>query len=80
MSEQIIRINDQAYRLADLNDTARSMLRNIQIAERKIEQLQQEMALIRIARESFGPTLLANLPAAVTPEAPAAKKPSKKKS
>lgn len=64
MADKPIKINGQDYMLADLNDTARKMLGNIEVTDRKIAELKQELALFQVARDAFGSALLANLPEA----------------
>ena len=67
-----LKINGREYAHASLNDTARSLLRNIAITDEKIRNLKQELALFQVAREAFGAALLAQLPDAQ----PAAQQPS----
>lgn len=62
MATKPIKINGQSYELADLNDTAKTMLGNMRVADRKLAELKQEMALISVARDTYGKALLANLP------------------
>ena len=76
MTTKPIKINGQEYQLADLSDAAKTMVRNIDIADQKIGALKQELALFQVAREAFGSALLASLPKpaeAAKPKAPAKK-------
>lgn len=57
-----IKINGKEYQLADLSKTAKEMLRNMEAAEGRLRQLKQEAAMISVAREVYGKTLLENLP------------------
>jgi len=62
MTQQTVTINGQSYRIADLSDTAKTLLGNIKVADRKLADLQQEIALVTVARDTYGKALLANLP------------------
>lgn len=64
---QKVTINDQSYALTDLNENARKQIMNLRLVDRRIEQLQQDLAIARTARSVFAQTLLANLPAATKP-------------
>lgn len=62
MADKPIKINGRDYALADLSETARKLLLNIEVTDRKIANLKQELALFQVARDAFGTALLANLP------------------
>ena len=62
MANKTLKINGREYAEADFNDAARNLLRNIAITDEKIRNLQQELALFKVAREAFGSALLAQLP------------------
>jgi hypothetical protein len=72
MASQPIKINGRTYDLDALNPTAKTMLGNLRSIDRKLAELKQEIALLQIARESCGKTLLANLPEPADGDAPAA--------
>lgn len=78
MADKPIRINGQDYVLADLNDTARKMLGSIEVADRKIAELKQELGLFQVARDAFGTALLANLPEAGSADKAESAKPKAK--
>ena len=58
-----VKINGQSYLLDELSDTAKSMLRNLNVAEARLEQLRQDAAMVQLARDTYGDGLLKNLPA-----------------
>ena len=58
-----VKINGQSYPLDQLSDTAKTMLRNFNIAEARLEQLRQDAAMVQLARDAYGSNLLKNLPA-----------------
>ena len=68
-----IKINGKEYQLADLSKIAKEMLRNIEAAESRLRQLKQEAAMVTVAREVYGKTLIENLPREVRPGEAAAK-------
>lgn len=70
-----VKINGDEYLLADLSDTAQSMLRNFNVAEARLGQLRQETAMVQLARDTYGDSLLKNLPAQDIAQAKAAPKP-----
>lgn len=63
MAEKTIQINGNTYEVAALNEVARNMLSNIDVTEKKIAALKQELVLFQVARDSFAKTLLSQLPA-----------------
>ena len=75
MANKTLKINGREYSEGDFNDAARNLLRNIAITDEKIRNLQQELALFKVAREAFGSALLAHLPASDQPGAAAASAP-----
>lgn len=72
MADKTLTINGREYSQADFNDAARNLLRNIAITDEKIRNLQQELALFKVARESFGSALLTHLPGGDQPAGAAA--------
>lgn len=58
-----VKINGQSYLLDELSETAKSMLRNLNVAEARLEQLRQDAAMVQLARDTYGDGLLKNLPA-----------------
>jgi hypothetical protein len=58
-----VKINGQSYLLDELSDTAKSMLRNFNVAEARLAQLRQDAAMVQLARDTYGDSLLKNLPA-----------------
>ena len=62
MATKPIKINGKSYELADLSDTARTLLGNLRVADRKLEALKQEIALVTVARDTYGKALRASLP------------------
>ena len=69
-----VKINGQSYLLDELSDTAKSMLRNLNIAEARLEQLRQDATMVQLARDTYGDGLLKNLPAQNAADAKAAPK------
>ena len=69
MAEKTIQINGNTYEVGALNEVARNMLSNIDVTEKKIAALKQELVLFQVARDSFAKTLLTNLPALSTDKA-----------
>ena len=61
-----VKINGQSYLLDELSETAKSMLRNLNVAEARLEQLRQDAAMVQLARDTYGDGLLKNLPAQAT--------------
>lgn len=68
-----VKINGQSYPLDQLSDTAKSMLRNFNIAQARLEQLRQDTAMVQLARDTYGDSLLKNLPAQAAADAKPAK-------
>jgi hypothetical protein len=62
MADKTVKINGNQYALESLSPKARTLMRNIEIADEKIRDLQQQAAMIKVARESFGKALIENLP------------------
>ena len=67
---QTITIDGTEYNLEDLTDKAKAQLISIRAAEQEISRLQQQLALINTARNTYVAVLKAELPGA-TGEAPA---------
>lgn len=57
-----ITINGSTYALSDLSTTARQTLRKVEAAQRRIDQLQQDLAMFTIARQAYAKDLLDQLP------------------
>jgi len=56
-----ITIDGKEYEIASLSDTAKAELVNLQIVDRKIAESQQEMAILRTARNAYASALRAAL-------------------
>lgn len=61
-SNQTVTINDKEYNVEDFSDNARALLSNIRVADAKIQQLNQELGLIRTARQTFSQALTKEVP------------------
>lgn len=57
-----VKINGKEYLLSDFNAAAKSLMRNIEVADAKLRQLKQEAAMVSIARDVYGKSLVENLP------------------
>lgn len=60
---QTINIDGKEYDVESLNDTAKNQVMNLRVADSKLAQLQQEIALVQTARNTYAQVLAANLPA-----------------
>lgn len=59
-----ITIDNTEYALEDLSDAAKAQLTNIQLTDRKIADLQQEIAMLQTARNAYAKALSSDLPQA----------------
>ena len=57
-----IKIDGNEYVIDDLSDVAKKMLQHVRMADAKLEQLKQEGAMIKLARDVYAKTLHENLP------------------
>lgn len=57
-----VKINGKQYPLAALSTQTRTLMRNIEIADAKIRDLQQQVAMLKVARDSYGQALVGSLP------------------
>jgi len=57
-----ITINGREYSLDALSDQAKAQLTNVQLVDRKIAELQQELAIAQTARNAYAQALEAELP------------------
>ncbi len=66
MSEQAktVSIDGKEYPLDSLNEAAKNQLINIRAADQKIASVQQELAMLQTARNTYAKLLGENLPAA----------------
>lgn len=58
-----VTIDGKDFLIDSLNDTAKAQLVNLQVADRKIATLQQELSMIQTARRAYASVLAENLPA-----------------
>lgn len=59
---QTISIDGKEYDVETLNDTAKNQVMNLRVADARLAQLQQEIALVQTARNTYAQVLAANLP------------------
>ena len=57
-----VTIDGKEYELNSLNEAARNQLGNLRVADQRIAQLQQELALVQTARGAYAKVLSDNLP------------------
>ena len=57
-----VTIDNKEYLLNDLSEAARAQIGNLQIVDRKIAELQQEMGIMQTARASYVVALKGELP------------------
>ena len=57
-------IDGREFNIDDLSDAAKTHLANIQLVDQKISSLQQEIAIVRTARNAYSAALQAELPKA----------------
>ncbi|MBQ0747907.1 MAG: hypothetical protein KBT82_12720 [Marinobacter sp.] len=63
MSDQPkITIDDKEYLIEDLSDEAKTQLGNMNIVDQKIANLEQEVAIMKTARNTYAQALAAALP------------------
>lgn len=60
--EQKVTIDGQEFSVDSLNDTAKNQLMNLRVADQKIAAVQQELAMLQTARNSYAKVLAENLP------------------
>lgn len=63
-TEQTVSINDVTYKLSDLTEQARAQLNNLRMTDHQIEHLQNQLAIAKTARISYGRALDKALPKA----------------
>lgn len=59
---QIVTIDGKDYAFDDFNEIAKNQILNLRVADAKLAQLQQELALVQTARNAYAQALAANLP------------------
>ena len=57
-----VTIDNKEYDYDSLNEAARNQLGNLRVADQRIAQLQQELALVQTARGAYAKVLADNLP------------------
>jgi len=50
-------IDDKEYNIADLSESAKSQIVNLQVVDQEIAQLKQQLAIIQTARNAYGSAL-----------------------
>jgi hypothetical protein len=61
-SEQTISIDGKDYAIDSLSDNAKAQLVSVQAVDRRIENLQEELAILQTARIAYGNALKQELP------------------
>ena len=61
-----ITIDGKEYALAELSDTARMQIANLQVVDAQIAHLQQQLAIAQTARAAYASVLQIELPKAAT--------------
>lgn len=64
VDEPSITIDGKTYAIKDLPQTALDQLSSINVVDRKIAELQQELAILQTARNAYGQALAGLLPKA----------------
>jgi hypothetical protein len=59
---QKVNIDGHEYKLDSLSEVARNQVGNLRVADQRIAQLKQELALVQTARAVYAKTLAENLP------------------
>jgi hypothetical protein len=59
---QMATIDGKEYALDSLTDVAKNQLMNVRVADQKIANLQQDLAMYQTARNSYAKVLNENLP------------------
>ena len=62
--KQTITIDGKAFDVADLSDSAKQQVANLQATDAEIEKLKQQMAIYQTARTAYARALAAELPKA----------------
>lgn len=57
-----VSINGKEYDMDDLSETARQQVMNLRVAEMRIAQLEQDLAMMKTARLAYARALDAQLP------------------
>jgi len=47
-------IDDKEYNIADLSESAKSQIVNLQVVDQEIAQLKQQLAIMQTARNAYG--------------------------
>lgn len=58
-----ITINGSTYAVSELSTAARETLRKVEAAQRRIDQLQRDLEMFTLARQSYTRELMGQLPA-----------------
>ena len=61
-SEQTISIDGKDFAIDSLSDNAKAQLVSVQAVDRRIENLQEELAILQTARIAYGNALKQELP------------------
>lgn len=59
---QTVTIDGKEYAVESLSEEAKNQIMNLRVADAKLAQLQQELALVQTARNAYAQALAANLP------------------
>jgi BMFP domain-containing protein YqiC len=70
---ETITINNKAYNLVDLSDTAKQQLTNIQVVDAELAKLQQQAAIYQTARHAYLQALVNEVEAKPAPKKRAVK-------
>ena len=62
LEPKTITINDKEYILDDLSDAAKAQLGSLQLTDREIVRLQQQLAIAQTARNAYAQALNSELP------------------
>jgi hypothetical protein len=57
-----VSVDGRQYLLKDLSESAKSQLMNLRVADQKIAQAQQDLAILQTARNAYARALSASLP------------------
>lgn len=60
----VITIDEKEYELESLSENARAQLMSLQMCDQKVQQLQQELAIVQTARNAYAAALKEMLPEA----------------
>lgn len=72
-----ISLNSVSYEVKDLNDEAKNLLKSIIISEEKLQKLQQELSIVKTAKNAYERSLALTLQENKKPSTPAKTKSKK---